>query len=212
MRKILSSLPLVVLAVVVGLISFTATAFAAGTADPTGDGTTLLEMARPVFDAVMHGQWWLAASLALVFVVAVVGKYGDKAPGPVGKWLARFDGSDAGRATLVLLGSFGGAVATGLAAVGTGAMTWALAWTALKVAVGASGIYSLGRKLLAPLVGKAPAWLQPLLWVVLWAFDRKAGAPAADAVAEAEAAGDAAVTAHPAPGVESVVGKPRDVR
>lgn len=208
MRKILASFPLFLATLAVALVTFTATAFAAGTADPTGDGSTLIEMARPIFDAVMGGQWWLAASLALVFVVALVGRYGGKAPGRAGRWLAKLDASDAGRAVLVLLGSFGGAVATGLAAAGSGAMTWGLALVALKVAIGAAGIYSLAKKLLAPIVAKAPPWVQAIFAVVLWAFDRATGA---DPVADAEAAGDAAVVAHPPKGTSAIVGEPRDV-
>lgn len=205
----LRSLPTVLVFALVALISFTATAFAAGTVDPAGDGSALAEMARPIYDAVMHGQYWLAASLALVFVVALLGKYADKIPAWLGgKTIAKLAGSDPGRAVLVLLGSFGGAVATGLTAAGSSAMTWALAWTALKVAVGAAGVYSLAKKLLAPLVAKAPPWVQAVFRLVTWAFERSLKDP----VKEAEAAGQAAVEAEPPTGAAGIVGKPRDVQ
>lgn len=205
MKKIVSALTVLAVA----FLSFVGVAHAADAADPSGDGSGLLDLAKPVIDAVLRGEPWLAASLALVFMVALVGKYGPKFPGRLGRWMGKLDGSDAGRAALVLIGSFGGAL--GAALTGGAAMSLALAWTAMKVAIGASGVYSLAKKLLTPLVGKAPAWMQPLLRLILWAFDRK-GQDAAEAATKADAAGAAAVKANPSTGAAGVVGAPRDVK
>jgi len=205
----LRSLLTLVTVAVITLVSFAATAHATSLADPAGDGSGLYELARPVIDAILHGQPWLAASLALVFVVALIGKYGDKLPGRLGRAMAWLDSSDPGRAILVLVGSFGGALAATLA--GGAPMTLAIAWTALKVAIGGAGIYSLAKKLLTPLVSKAPAWLQPVLRLILWAFERKERA-AADAATKAQTAGDEAVKANPPTGAAGIVGSPRDVK
>lgn len=194
-KSIVSYLSLAVLA----LVSFTATAFAAGAASPE-DGS-LLELAKPVYEAVMGHQWWLAASLALVFLCAAAKKY---APGKLGDFLR----TDHGGALLVLLMSFGGAVSTGLLAAGTGAMTLALAWAALKIALGAAGGYSLIRKLIVnPLLAstwyqeKAPAWFKSIMGLALWAFDKPTP------IEKAEKAGSDAVAANPSTGA----GTPTDV-
>jgi hypothetical protein len=196
-RKLAVGLSLAALA----FFSFIATAAAAGTAVPE-DGA-LLDLARPVFDAIMHGQWWLAASLALILVVAAIKKY---APGKFGAWAH----SDLGGSILVLGASFGGAAATGLLAAGTGAMSLALAWTALKVALAASGGYSLLKKLVMPYVrklgDKAPAWMKPIFSMLLWAFDSNA-----QVVAAAEQAGNDAVAANPPTGADGVAGTPTDL-
>ncbi len=176
-------------------------AMAASTAMSPDNGA-LLDMAKPVFDAVMHGQWWLGASLALVFLVAAFKKY---APGKAGVW-AR---GDVGGSLLVLLGAYGGALATAILAAGTGGVTPALAWVALKVAIGAAGGYTMLKKLVMPLIRKladvVPAWMKPILTMVLWAFDR------ATPVEAAEKAGADAVAAKPATGAEGVVGNGTDI-
>lgn len=183
------------------LLSFTAAAFAAGgTEDPA-----LIDLARPVWEAAQNGQWWIAIALALVLATAAFKRY---APGKLGRWANR----DAGGALLVLVGSFGGALATGLAAAGTNALTLALIWTAGKIAIGAAGGYSLIKKLLVdPLLAsdwyqnRAPGWLKSILALALWAFTRPTPTE------EAEAAGSAAVKKDPPTGVDGVVGGPMDV-
>lgn len=145
---------------------------------------SVLELARPVFDAVMAGQYPLAAALALVLLVAVARK-----------WLAPrvpFFGSDAGGALLALAGSFGGAVATALLAGAT--LSWSVAWTALGVAFTAAGGYSLVKRLGGALLARIPLpnWLKTLLDSALWIFSSP--------VERAEAAGAAAVAEKPAGG------------
>lgn len=183
----------------VGTASFAGTAAAAGAAVP--DDGSLLDLAKPLFSAVMGGNYWLAASLALVLMVAVCRRY-------LPKWFPKAFGwaaGDAGGALLVLLGAFGGAMATGLAA-GAGPSV-AMAVVAFKVALGAAGGFTMLKKLIAPALramqDKAPAWARPILGLLAWVAERP------DAIGKAEAAGDAAVAAKPAPGIEGVLGKPR---
>lgn len=196
MRRFIVSVSMFLL-VVFG--AFTATAFAASAAASVEPDPALIDLARPVLDAVMHGQGWLAATFALVLLVGLAKRFGgDRFP-----WLR----SDAGGASLVLVGGFGGAVATALAA--GGAMGGALALTALKVSMAAAGGFALIKKLLMPALRKVaarcPAWTQPIFALVFWIFDQPTP------VAKAEAAGVAAVKAKPAAGIAGVTGAPHDV-
>lgn len=183
------------------LAAFTGTAIAA---EPLADGS-LVDLAKPVLDAVMGGNWWLGAALALVFATTGLRRYG----GARWPWLK----TDEGGTLTTLMLSLGGALATALAA-GT-APSLGLLVTALGVAVGASGGYTAIRRLLAPalrrLAGKLPG---PLgkgvnlgLDLLLWAFESHGR----KAVAKAEAAGQAAVEAKPAQGAAGVLGAPKDI-
>lgn len=178
-------------AVLLFLFGFTTTALAADAATGGGDGS-LLDLARPVFDAVMHGQWWLGAALGVVFLCALARKYLPERY----KTGIRGDVTGIGLAFAM---SFAGALATGLAAIGTNALSGALAFTAFKVAIVAAGGYSILHKLATALTHtawfqlKAPAWLKTALAFIMMIIG-------SNAVAKAEAAGDAAVKANPAPG------------
>lgn len=187
------------LAVLVAVLSFATTALAANAAAPV-EGS-ILELAKPVFDAVMAGDGWLAAAMALVFAVTAARRYGA----------SRFPilNSKVGGVAMNLLLSFGGAASTALLA--GAAPSFALAWTALKVSFTAAVGFEFVKELLGPamrwLEAKAPTWMRPVLKpvfdLILWAFEgRKA------AIAKAEAAGQAAVDANPPTGVAGVVGTP----
>ena len=79
-----------------------------GTSVAVAQGEELSELARPVLNAIMGGQYALAAALGLVLAVALLRRYGvSKYP-----WLS----SSAAGSILVLLGGFGAALATSLAA------------------------------------------------------------------------------------------------
>lgn len=186
------------------LISFVATAFAAGAATP--DDGSLLDLARPVFDEIMKGHYIAAAAFSLVLAVALFKRY---APGKLGA----FAHSDAGGALTTLLMSFGGAVAT--ATMGGATWHWSMLWMSATVAFAAAGGYTMLKILIVePLrasawyKNKAPAWFKAALQVVFWVFDKRE--PAADAAADATKAGDDAVAANPPGGAESVVGKPEE--
>jgi hypothetical protein len=194
-------------AVGVLVLCFTATAFAAGAASPP-DGN-LLDSLKEIWLAATGHHWWLAASAALVAGVAAFKKY---APGKARDW----SHTDMGATLLLLLGSFGGALFTGLAATGTDAISADLVWAALKVAVGAAGGYAMIKNLLVdPLLKSkwyqehAPAWLRAILDIGTWAFTK----PAADTIKEAEKAGDQAVADKPAEGAsaDSAAGKPTEL-
>lgn len=194
-----------IIALLTVFVAFSATAFAAGQVTPE-DGS-IWDLAKPVYDAIVNGEWWMAAALGLVLAVTAFKRYAGSVP-KYGPALVKFANSDEGGPILVLVGAFGGAVATGLAATGASSLTLALALTAAKVAVSAAGGYTLVKKLIIPrlrkLAEKAPSWAKPIFAVIFWAFEKTP-------VAEAEAAGEAAVRANPPKGVEGVVGKPTDV-
>jgi hypothetical protein len=185
-------------------LAFTATATGATALSP--DDGTLLDLARPVFDAVMHGQYWLGASLALVLAVAAFKRYA-----PAGA-LQDFAHSNAGASLLVLLGSFGGALATALLAVGSNGITLALAWTALKVALVAAGGYTLLKNVIVdPLMASswyqtsAPEWLKSIMMLLLWVFLKPSP------VVAAADAGNTAVNENPPTGADGSTGTPTDL-
>lgn len=178
------------------LVGMVATTFAAGSTLP--EDTSLLDLARPVYDQIMAHNYLAAAALALVFMVALVKRY---APGKLGAIVH----SDAGGAATTFLMSLGGAVAT--ATIGGATWHWSMLSTAGLVAFAAAGGYTLIKKLIIePLrssswyQNKAPALLKTVLGLVFWMFDKP------DAVADAEATGDAAVEAKPATGAAGVIG------
>lgn len=187
-----------VLAALVAAFSFGATASAAGAA--ASDEGSILELAKPVFDAVMSGQGWLAAALALVLTVGAARRY-------LPAWFPKRMGwikSDAGSTLSTFLLSLGGAFATAFAAGAAPSML--IAKTALGVAIAAAGGYQALKHLVAPLLramrAKLPAFTHPALDLILWIFNRPTRTESA------EAAGAAAVAAKPAAGAAGVVGAP----
>lgn len=191
---------LALLLAAVAYLSFTATSVAATTAiaaaDVSADGS-LLDLAKPVLDAVKNGNGWLAAALAVVLLVTAARKFkGSRLP-----WLD----SKAGAAAANVLTGFAGMLAT---AFGAGTLpSWALVAVSLKVSIVAAGGFTLIKELAGPALrwveGKSPAWLRPLVKpvfdLILWPFEKR------DPVADAKAAGDAAVKAKPAQGAAAVV-------
>lgn len=176
---------------------FTGLAFAAGAATQGDDGS-LLDLAKPIFEAFTGGHKLYAGALALVFVVAVARRYGASR----WAWL----GSDEGGGYLTLIGSFAGAMATGLAAGGS--PSWEMAWTAVTIAVGAAGTYALIKKLVINRLlaskwyqEKAPDWLKSMLNLVLWVFENHAEKAA---IKKAEAAGEEAVKKDPPKGMGEI--------
>ncbi len=186
-------------------LAFVGTAAAATELEPPGG--SLLDLAKPIFEAVMSGQWALGAALALVLLVAVARRY--LAP----KW--SFLGTELGVALMVVVGSFGGALATAFAA-GAGASGGVL-WAALGIAVSAAGGWKLAKIALNQFepwvlrqIEKLPAAGQTIaraIWSMLTWWLHKPG----DAeIAKAEAAGAAAVTAQPSNGISGVLGEPNE--
>ncbi len=183
-----------------GVLGFAGPALAAAGAVVAADAppdASLIDLAKPILDAIRGGQGWLGAALALIFAVTAARRYGAK----------RFPqlNSKLGGAVLNVLLSFGGAAATALAA-GT-APSLALALTALKVSLAAGLSFEFVKEFVAPLmralVAKLPAWMQKpagaALDLILWAFEKRTP------VAAAEKAGDDAVAKKPPQGAAAVV-------
>ena len=132
-----------------------------------GSGAPLPDISG-IENAWVVGHKAYAAALALVLLVALVRRYlGSRVP-----WLH----TDAGSTVLVLLGSFGGALATALS--GGADLTWKIAESAIGVAVIAAGGYGMIKQLLVVPVlckweAKAGPTTQKLLRVVLWIFCHK---------------------------------------
>lgn len=198
MRSFLNRIPLALTLAFVMLVSFAATAFAAGAV--VADDSSILDFVRPVWDAFASGHYIASGALALVLAMAAAKRY---ARGKFGAFIH----SDVGGGLTMLLASFGATLAATTAS--SNAWHWAMLWSAGSIAVTAAGGYTLIKKLiveplLKPLADKYP-WMKPVLTIVFWFFDKP------DAIKVAEAAGAAAVAAAPAPGAEAATGKPVDV-
>lgn len=152
-------------------------------------------LARPLFDAVMSGQYVLGAAMALVLVVSLVRRYG------AGRW--PFLATDAGGAALALVSGVAGALMTALAA--GAAFTWGMLARAFLVTVTAAGGYSFVRKLLVPLMMLLPQPLSAWAVTLLSLFDKPSP------VAKAEAAGKKAVADKPPTGADGVLGKAEEI-
>lgn len=195
-------LPSAFVLAVIGLAAFSATSHAAVAV--TGEDVSILDLARPIYDALASHQYSLTAMLVIVLLVALTKRYlGDKVP-----WLH----SDAGGSALVLVGTMASAMAAGLLAPGA-TITWMLLKTAALTGVSAAGGYAMIKNLLItpflkPLAAKAPAWLQPIFNLVFAFFDHPPLAPVAIAIK----AGDAAVAAAPATGADGIVGTSTEVK
>ncbi len=203
MRKILS--PVVFMACLVGiaLISFLGVAHAAAALEP--DGGSLLDLARPVYEAALAGHWIAAFALSLIVAVALVKRYA-----PAGKAEA-FVHSDVGGVLTTFIVSLGGALATATAAGGT--WHWQLLYTASGIAFVAAGGFMMVKKLVfGPLLSstwyqtKAPTWLKDVMGLLTWVFAKP------DAVTVSQDVGTAAVAAAPAGGMPAIVGTPTDVK
>ncbi len=186
-------------------LAFVGTATAANEIAPP-DGS-LLDLAKPVFDAVMSGQWALGAALALVMLVALARKY--LAP----KWA--FLGTELGVALMVLVGSFGGALAMALMAGAS--VSGAVLWAAVGIAVSAAGGWKLAKIALNQFepwvlrqIDRLPSAGQTIaraIWSMLTWWLHKPG----DAeIAKAEAAGKIAVEESPSAGIAGVLGEPKE--
>jgi len=147
--------------------------------------TELIDLAKPVLDAAMSGNYMYAVALMLVLSVALVRRFGGaRWPILASKKVAPF---------LVMVGSFGAALATSL---GAGAsISGAMLWGAVKIATVAAGGYSLLKPLLDALQKRAPKWAQPLFGMVGWIFSSR------DRAERAKAAGQKAVKENPAQGL-----------
>lgn len=175
------------------LFAFTGTALAA---DVASDPDTS-EVLRQIFDAVVHGQWWVAASGAVIGLCGLARKYMPES------WKSGAKGDVVGIATTFGIAA-AGAVITTLAAPGA-AMSFAVVTAAAKVGALAIGGWNILHKVIGWLVAwdKLPGWAKSILALV-------ASFIGSSAVKKAEEAGAAAVAANPAPGM-AAGDKPREV-
>lgn len=166
--------------------AFTGTAIAADAMASTDPSVT--DLAKSIFDAVMHGQWWAAAALGVILACAVARRYMPAA------WKDGVKGDIVGTATAFLM-AFAGAVATWALAPGA-VMTAGVALTALKIAATAVGGYTVIHKIVGWLAawGVLPPWATSALKLL-------AAMVGSNAIAKAEAAGTAAFVADPPKGM-----------
>jgi hypothetical protein len=185
------------------LVAMTGTVFASTGAAEVG----IVDLLEPVYRAIVGGQYWAAAALALVAAVALARRYGVK--------YLPFLGTDAGGTLLLFVGSFAGALGTALLAMGTAGPSLAMVKAAFWIAFAAGGGYTAVKRLVVPvfvyLETVSPAWLRPLWALVVAVLGKVTGAPSAKTVAEAEKVGEDAVKADPDKGAAGVIGSPRDV-
>ena len=190
----------VILAFMFGFVPF---ALAADAATPQ-DGT-LLDLLKPVYDAFAGRNYLEAAALGVIVIVALMKRWSGS--GKFGKFVH----SDLGGSLAALLVSMAGCFATALATPGAH-VTWSLMKTAAYVGIGAAGGFAVLKNLvIEPLAKHLPAWAQPMLSLVMWIFDHGPGA-GQEAIAQATAAGQAAVQANPGQGAAAVVGTPTEVK
>lgn len=170
--------------ILISLVFFTGTAVAQGVVtDPVAS-----EVLRQIFDAITKGQWWVAAAAGVIGAVALARHYM-----PV-SWKTGAKGDVVG-VTSAFVFAFAGAVATWGVAPGAD-MNFGVIKTATLVGIVAAGGFNILHKLIGALVAwkRTPTWLVPALKIV-------AAFIGSNAVKKAEAAGDAAVAAAPAPGM-----------
>lgn len=162
----------------------------------------LLELLRPVYDALVGGHRAYAGALLVVALAAIAKR---RLSGPV-PWLH----SDAGGSALALVMASASALATGLAAP-SATLTWGAFTGALVTGVVAAGGFAVVKNLLIdpvlrPLAAKAPTWTQPFFSLIFWVFDKKSPADVATQV------GTTAVNAAPGAGVTGIVGAPLEIK
>lgn len=162
----------------------------------TPDMSPYEKLARDALSYALSGNWSTVLALALVAFVMLARKFlAPKIPALY---------SDLGAIGFTFLAGVAGAIVTA-ATAGANPLAWATFAAAIGVTWKAMGGYAMIKKALIPL---AVYFLPkiPFVGKYLAAAMAKLGAPpAAEAMAKATAAGDAAVRAKPAPGVSSVV-------
>lgn len=203
MRNLLARLMNPMSLLILTMLGFAVTAHAATAV--VADDASILDMARPVYEAFAAHQWSLMGALLVVLLTAVVKRYaGDK---------IAFLHTNAGGSLLTLIMASATAVSAGIVTPGA-SITFGLLKTALVVGVTAAGGFAVLKNLLVdpllkPLVARLPKWAQTLANLVLFAFDHGTGTP--PAISTAEKAGSDAVATTSSTGVGGVVGRPGDL-
>jgi hypothetical protein len=132
-----------------------------------GTDGSIGDLLRPVYDAIIAGDYAFAIASAIVLLAAVLRRWGSK----VLPWF----GTQPGGVAILMIGSFGASLSTALAAGEP--ISWDLVYGAFKTAAVAGSLYSwLKRLVIDPLrpwmETKAPAPLRYVYLAVAWVFDR----------------------------------------
>lgn len=165
---------------------FTGTALASGVIeDPLAS-----EVLRQILDAIVNGQWWAAAAGAVIGACALVRWRMPES------WKAGTRGDIVGVATAFLM-AFAGAVGT-WAVTPDAVMSLGVVTAAGKIGIAAIGGYTVLHKAIGWLTAWSglPPWARTVLNVLAMLIG-------SSAVKKAEAAGDAAAAANPAPGMDA---------
>ncbi len=175
-----------IMLILVFLGAFTGTALAAESA--VAADTSLPDIAKAIFDAVMHGHWWAAAAMGVIMACALARKYMPLA------WKTGTKGDIVGMG-LAFTMAFAGTVSTWALAPGA-VMTLGILATAAKIGLGAVGGYTIIHKIAGWLIAwdKLPSWAVTVLRMATMLIG-------SSAVKKAEAAGQAAVVAKPPTGM-----------
>ena len=209
LKNLTHRVTLVLATAIVALLSFGAVAHAADQVAPS-DGS-LLDLLKPVYDAVTGGHYALAGALGVIALVALAKRYlGDYWKNAAG---VGFLHTDLGGTLSALVAAMATALAAAFGAPGAH-VTLGMFKDALMVGVAAAGGFAVLKNLVfEPLLKPLEAWLEkkwpklaPVVGLVSWIFDKP------DPVAQAEAAGAAAVTANPSQGLASTTGAPTEIK
>lgn len=173
---------------------------AAATSLAVPDEASVLDLLRPVYDALTGGQYTYGTLLLIVAAVALTKRF---VPLP---WLH----TDTGGSVLVAIGTTAAALAVSAAIPGTQLSIGAVS-AAFKAGIMAAGGYVFIKNvIITPLLPRLPAWLQKILTPILWVFDGSMK-PGEVALKEAVAEGNKAILIKPSQGVVSIVGDAKDV-
>lgn len=196
--KIFDKIHVSVTAAFLFLVGFMASS-SASAYTPLPEDAPILEFLKPVLEAVRQGHGWIAFLAGLIALSTIARRY--LAP------RVAFFRTPIGAYTIVFGNAFGVAALAALGAAGTHALTLSLAWSVfLSVAI-ATSAYDLIRPILLKLAERDLGVFSYVVQALLYFFDSKP----AEAIKEAEAAGDEAVKASPGQGVDGVVGKPTEI-
>lgn len=173
---------------------------AAATSLAVPDDASVLDLLRPVYEALTGGQYAYGTLLLIVAAVALTKRFV-----PI-DWLH----TDAGGSVLVAIGTTAAALAASVATPGAH-VTLAGLSSAFKAGLLAAGGYVFIKSvIITPLMPRLPSWLQKVLTPILWVFDGTMK-PAEVALKESIDAGNKAIVIKPPQGVVSIVGEAKDV-
>lgn len=175
-------------------------AAAAATSLAVSDEASILDLLRPVYEALTGGQYAYGTLLAIVAAVALTKRFVPIA------WLH----TDTGGSVLVAIGTTAAALAASVATPGAHVTLSGLSAAFKAGLLAAGGYVFIKNVVITPLMPRLPVWLQKILTPILWVFDGTMK-PSAVALKESIDAGNNAIILKPVQGVVSIVGEAKDV-